>query len=175
MGGDASALDESDDFCLLASPKVFAVGPMLMGSSGGISALRALQYRLKIPEHPPGMPDEAWLCTDFADAVRATMRSAGLLVSKDLGEQIAGGVAILCGYRGRVYAIEPDFGVFRSTREYATIGCGYKYALGSLHGSKGEPPQVRIRWALEAAEAFNAGVKAPFTILSMGADGDVGS
>ena len=165
MGADSIALDDSQDFCLVASPKVFRSQGLLFGCTGEFRYLQALAYDMVIPArnaHPKD--DERWICSKLVNAIRQSFRRTGAMELKDGREQA---VNFVVGYRGRVYQIESTFSVLRSTRGYDAVGCGSKYALGALYANYlfGYPPEERIRLALEAAEVLNAGVRGPFTIL----------
>jgi hypothetical protein len=172
MGGDSSAIDDSRDVFLIASPKVFtvknAVDTMVMGCSGGFRAMQALKYSLVVPERLSTETDEQWACTKLVDAIRSTILSSGKMANREGTEQISDGFAIVFGYLGKAYIVEPDFGVVRSTRGFEAIGCGAKYALGSLRETGDLDPYNRILHALAAAEYFNASVRAPFTVITQG-------
>jgi ATP-dependent protease HslVU (ClpYQ) peptidase subunit len=165
MGGDSFAGDDSRDFFLSSSPKVFVREGVICGCSGGFRETQVLQYCMDIPGCADSQSVESWLCKDFVNAFRSALRDAGAMSTKDGAEDLLDGFAALVGYRGEVYTVEPNFGVVRSTRGYETLGCGAKYALGNLFSSQTESPEIRVRRALEAAEAHNAGVKGPFTIV----------
>lgn len=51
---------------------------------------------------------------------------------------------------------------------YAAVGCGQELALGALFATEQTSlrPQERLEVALEAAERFSAGVRAPFAYMS---------
>jgi ATP-dependent protease HslVU (ClpYQ) peptidase subunit len=168
IGADSIAFDDTYDAVTLATPKVFIREGIIFGHSGGVRALQALKHGLKIPKRGTRGDDEQWICTVFAEAVRAAVRKFGATISKDGIDQVDG--HMLVGYRGAAYAFEPGLAAIRSTRGFEAIGCGAKYALGNLHGARSIafPPDVRISYALEAAEALNAGVRGPFTILRGG-------
>lgn len=164
MGGDSIAIDDSEDSCLLASPKVFARGSILIGGTGDIRACQILQYRLKIPKQTKG-DDDRWICTTFIDAVREAFRSGGATTQKE-GAEV--GHKFLLGYRGKVYQVENAFSAFRITRGFDAVGCGAKYAVGALVAASTrikQSPRQRVEMALEAAESCNAGVARPFTII----------
>jgi len=168
VGGDSCFIDDSRDAGLTTSPKVFRKGTergwMVLGYSGGFRAQQVIQYGLVMPDHPSHMRAEEWLCRDFANAVRAACRVGGVMQSKE-GIDTLDGVACIVGYLGAAYVMEPDFGFVRRSVGYEAIGCGAKYAMGNLFVSQEDPPEARVRRALEAAEANNAGVRGPFTIM----------
>jgi ATP-dependent protease HslVU (ClpYQ) peptidase subunit len=170
IGGDAIAVDDSQDSMILTSPKVFALmdGQLVVGHSGGLRELQALKYGLADLTAP--LPDvgreEQWLCGAFADSVRDAFRRFGILKNENGVEKTG---CFLIGLRGGVYLFEESCGVLRSVKGYAALGCGAKYALGAISAlSRYSPntPARMIEIALYAASQHNAWVKGPFTILS---------
>lgn len=69
------------------------------------------------------------------------------------------------GYRGSLYTVEEDFQLGEPACGYDSVGCGSDIAMGSLYSTVGQPPQERLNKALCAAEAFSAGVGAPFLFM----------
>ena len=165
MGGDAAATQgDCLQFMLLSDPKVFIRGACIFGCSGSVRMAQLLQHALIIPEVDPQKTAEAWIATDFINAVRSAFSSAGWTRVKE-GAEEAG--FFLLGFLGKLYRIEDDFGIHRPMRGYEALGSGGPYALGSLRETAGQCVDVRIAKALETAAALNAGVQPPFTILKL--------
>ena len=78
----------------------------------------------------------------------------------------------MVGYNGAIYVIEGDFNVGVPRDNYYAIGGGSPFAFGSLHSTRGSSltPVQRVTMALEAAAAYKAGVRGPFTILQLPED-----
>ena len=71
----------------------------------------------------------------------------------------------MVGYKGRLYAIYESLQVAECVDNYDAVGCGEKYALGSLFMTQNlDNPEQRILQALKTAEYFSAGVRGPFII-----------
>lgn len=82
--------------------------------------------------------------------------------------------AMLIAYRGAVWIVDAGFGLVHHSYPFAAIGCGDQVALGTLYGLQNAPEPYEpadaeyvITTALEAAEQFSAGVRAPFVIRSV--------
>lgn len=69
--------------------------------------------------------------------------------------------------------MESDYQVGEYPDGMAAIGCGEAYAMGALHAmsTMGElHAEQKVRNALLAAEHLSAGVRGPFTVLSIWGD-----
>ena len=146
-------------------PKLFRRGPFLIGYTTSFRMGQLLQYKFSVPEIGKEQDVFAYMATIFVDAVRACLKSGGFAKKKD--EEESGG-QFLVGYAGRLFTIESDYQVAEDVVSYAATGCGQDIALGSLFSTPLADPEFRLSVALEAAEAFSAGVRRPFDILSIG-------
>lgn len=160
MGGDSAGV-AGYDLMVRADQKVFRTGPFLMGFTSSFRMGQLLRYKLSLPDHDPRVEPRCFLATAFIDAVRQCLKDGGFARSQE-GEERGG--SFLVGYRGSIYLIDSDYQVAEPADAYAAIGCGQQVALGSLFTSGGEDPERRLLTALQAAERFSAGVRAPFVI-----------
>jgi ATP-dependent protease HslVU (ClpYQ) peptidase subunit len=146
-------------------PKVFTVGPYLIGSTGSLRSGQLLRYRLEVgaPDDPHDI--DRFVATTFMEAVRKVFIDGGFETKTDEGQ--AEGGSFLLGVAGRLYDIQTDYQYARSVTGYLAIGCGDEFALGSLYetGRQGCPPRVRVESALKASAAHCAAVAPPFTII----------
>jgi ATP-dependent protease HslVU (ClpYQ) peptidase subunit len=142
-------------------PKIYRVGPMLIGFTTSFRMGQLLAYGLTIPDHHAGVPAERYFATVFIDAVRACLKAGGWATKKEENEI---GGTFLVAYRSRIFRIDCDYQVGESMHEYDAVGCGSDLALGALFASRGSQPTARIRQALQAAEVFSSGVRAPFIV-----------
>ncbi len=147
-----------------ADEKVFRRGPFVMGFTTSFRMGQLLRYTLTVPSHGPGLDDRAFMATCFVDSVRACLKAGGY--AKRESEREEGGT-FLVGYRGAIYQVHGDYQVAVPDTLYDACGCGQEIALGALHAMTRDelPPWVRIRRALEAAEAHSAGVRRPFVTV----------
>ncbi len=164
IGGDSAGVSWLD-IRIRVDEKVFVNGPMIFGFTSSFRMGQLLRYSLSIPEQLPSCTDDyKFMCTSFIDAVRQCLKTGGYAKVKD-GEELGG--TFLVGYRGKLYRVDGDFQVGRSTQTYDACGCGEAYALGALAaGDSGIPAKERIERALEIAAKFSAGVAPPFFVLS---------
>ena len=81
------------------------------------------------------------------------------------------GGQFLIGYKRKLYTVESDFQVARTTDRYNSVGCGQNYAMGTLfatqHNWRTNSPYERVKFALECAARFSAGVKGPMKIKEL--------
>lgn len=145
--------------------KVFRVGEFVYGSSGSWRLDGLLRYSFKPPaQDAPG--DHRYMVTDWVDALRECVKGAGLGKTKDEVESI-GDSSILVAYRNRLYEISSDYQVGQPVR-YGAVGCGATVALGALYVlsmSGAGLDAATVIAALQASEAHNCGVRAPFVVI----------
>lgn len=162
MGAD-SAGAAGYDLTVRRDPKMFRVGRMLIGFTTSFRMGQLLGYRLVLPKHHPDQSVDDYMHCEFTDSVRETLKAGGF-VSNNSGREDSG--TFLVGYAGRVFTVYDDFQIAESAHAFAACGSGAAVALGSMHSTSELPPNVRLEKALRAAEAFNAGVRAPFRFES---------
>lgn len=162
IGGDSAGVTGLN-LRVRADAKVFVNGPMVFGFTSSFRMGQLLHHSLVIPRQFEGHDDQ-WLCSDFVNAVRACLKDGGFATTHDGAES---GGEFLIGYRGHLYVVHSDYQISDPADQFAAVGCGDNYALGSLLNSIGKPEQ-RIREALETAAHFSAGVSAPFVVLEGG-------
>ena len=171
MGGDSATvagyyLDRRAD------KKVFKNGPCLMGFTTSWRMGQLLRYSLKVPDQPNEMDEYEFMVTKFIDAVRKCLHEGGYAKKKDEVEE---GGTFLVGYRGKLYQIQDDFQVGQSQAHFDSVGCGFQVAQGALYAIETQSSwmkplaysaEAKVTIALEAAERFSAGVRAPFDVIS---------
>jgi ATP-dependent protease HslVU (ClpYQ) peptidase subunit len=164
IGGDSAGTTGWLQRRIRTDEKVFINGQMIFGFTGSFRMGQLLRYSLSVPEQLPSQTDDfRFMCTAFIDAVRQCLKGGGYAKAKD-GEESGG--TFLVGYRGRLYRVEDDFQVGRSTLTFEACGCGVDFSMGAMWaGDKEQKPDERIREALACAANFSAGVAPPFFIL----------
>lgn len=171
IGGDSAGISNLD-VIVRDDEKVFETNGIIFGFTTSFRMGQIIRYGFNCADARDGTVDDRsdmeWLCTTFVDALRSTFHASGWL--KSAGGVVSGG-QLLLAFKKRLYVVDSDFQVYRPASGYASIGCGSSYALGSLHTSSrvidlDDDPHERCIWALEASEHMNAGVRAPFTILT---------
>ena len=161
MGGD-SAGASGWTVRALRNPKVFRVGPFIIGGTESIRMSNVLQYHLEV-QSQTGESDHEYMICQFAEAVRATLKEHGFAKVENNVEE---GALFLVGYQGHLYWADSDFQITEHAEDYDAIGCGAKFALGAMMVLEGLSPQKRIKRALEIAAHFSGGVLPPFHIIS---------
>ena len=142
-------------------PKIYRVGTFLFGFTSSFRMGQLLGYSLTPPHHQNDWSTDRYMNTAFVDALRSTLKTGGYAKTHD-GAEEAG--EFLVGYHGRVFRICSDYQVAENIEPFDAVGCGAELALGALHATKGKAPSDRVAAALEAAEAFSAGVRRPFRV-----------
>lgn len=163
MGGDSASVGGLDS-SISNVDKVFKNKGFLMGYTTSWRMGQLLRYALRPPPRDPDDPVEQYMVVQFVNAVRETFRVGGWIHKENEREE---GGQFLVGYGGRLFFVQGDYQVNERVGGFDACGCGYAYALGSLHSSKGEAPENRVIMALEAAAFFSAGVRPPFKVLSI--------
>lgn len=158
MGADSAASTE-EIMTVRADQKMFRNEEFLFGCTSSWRMAQLLRYSLKPPVHHPDVSVEAYLHTDFIDAIRSCFKDGGYAKVENGVEE--GGVFLLA-YRGGIYSIYQDFQIETPADGYMAIGSGYLVALGSLYSSRAQPASSRVLLALQAAEHLCPTVRAPF-------------
>lgn len=166
IGGDAAGV-EAYSLQRRKDPKVFVVRDFVIGYTSSFRMGQLLRFHLN-PAKPTEKQDpfEYMVCS-FVPAVRTTLKDNGYL---RVDSNVETGGTFMVGWRGELYCIYSDLQVAQVQEPYAACGCGEGSVLGSLHATttirSAIAPKRRIELALQAAEAFSAAVRGPFTVLS---------
>lgn len=150
---------------LRTTPKVFRHGPFVIGCAGSLRASDVIRYRFAPNAPPPKFDLHRYMATDFVDAMRDVLKSHGIMVVENGAEETP--TEFVVGLRGRLFTIDDDLQVGESTRGFTAVGCGRDLALGALYALQSGDPRARITTALRAAQAFSAGVRAPFRFITL--------
>lgn len=159
MGGDSAGTGGGYNQTIRRDPKVFRVGPYLIGYTSSFRMGQLLRFSLTVPDQDPRHDDERHMMTTFIEAVRSCLKDGGFATVSSNSES---GGTFLVGYKGVLYEIGDDYQVGISECQYDAVGCGYQLALGAMYATSGKKPKERLQAALQAAEEFNAGVRGPF-------------
>lgn len=142
-------------------PKIYRVGDFLFGFTSSFRMGQLLGYKFTPPLHHSEWDAERYMTTAFIDALRGTLKDGGYARTNN-GAEEAG--EFLVGYRGRIFRVCSDYQVGENIEPFDAVGCGAELALGALHATRDKAPADRVGAALEAAEAFSAGVRRPFRV-----------
>lgn len=164
MGADSLGVCPSFRCSVRRDPKIFRNGSWLIGYTSSFRMGQLLMFN-KLPE-PPEKKEELFpfMVSEFIPAIREILEQGGFTKKKDNQEE---GGCFLVVHKNRIFKIEEDFQVAENLAPFDACGCGGDYALGAMYAmlDRRRKPEDMIQVALEAAQEFSAGVRAPFTIL----------
>lgn len=120
-----------------ADPKIYKVGAFTFGYTTSFRMGQVLGYGFVPPQHASGLSVEAYMATAFIDAMRATMKAAGIAGKKDDVESCG---TFLVVYRQRIFRVDSDYQVGENTEPFDACGSGEQPALGSLFTSQRSSP-----------------------------------
>lgn len=163
IGGDSAGV-AGLSLSVRADEKVFKIGDFVFGFTSSFRMGQLLRYSFTPPKRDPDIELSRYMCTSFVDAVRTCLKNGGFVRSVN-GEESGG--CFMVGYKGRLFTIEEDYQVAEPVDNYQAVGCGQDIALGVLYATDGVDPMERITLALKASERHSAGVRGPFTIMSV--------
>lgn len=161
IGADSAGVDGSRmTMAIREDRKVFRNGEFVMGFTSSFRMGQLLAFNLSLPKPREGDDLMGFMVRDFISTVRQVLKDGGFARNNSGSES---GGEFLVGFRARLFRIFDDFQVAESCRPYDACGCGDLIALGSLFSTPNlSPARARLTEALEAAETFSAGVRAPF-------------
>jgi len=166
IGGDSAGVSGAD-VMIRKDTKVFKNGQFVIGCTTSFRMIQILKFKFKPPKILATRDVYEYMCTDFIDAVRAAFGDNGFMQTAKHGDEQGG--QFLVGYKDRLFEIGNDFQVGENLDGIASIGHGYKYALGAMHSildNSAVKTYDRVRMALNAAVHFSGAVCEPYTILN---------
>lgn len=167
MGGDSAGV-AGYSLTQRSDQKVFLNGGYLFGFTSSFRMGQLLRYRFTPPRRHPDDDLLKFMSTEFVDAVRDTLKTYGFGKTVN-GEETGGTFMVAC--EGQIFKVEGDYQVGKSIHAFDACGCGEDIALGVMLAldETEVPPDLIVQRALQAAETFSAGVRGPFTIVSIDA------
>lgn len=172
MGAESAGTNSAFHQTIRADQKLGSYRDMLMGFCGSYRMGQLLAHGLSVPPQVEAEDDYTYLVTAFIAGVRNTFRAGGWLLSDKGVEQ---GGTFLVARRGRLFNVQSDFQVGEAVDNYAAVGSGGNFALGTFYSDKNKemPPVARIISALDSACHFNAACKGPYVIKSITKTGTI--
>lgn len=179
IGGDSAGV-AGYGLSVRADEKVFTRKDSLeeewaFGYTSSFRMGQLIRFNLTLPEvRPKGDGLFEFMATRFVDAVRTCLKAGGYATKDSEAEH---GGTFLVGFRGRLFLIGGDYQVGEPVDDFLAVGCGEDVALGAMHASleihrheHGEEPLIaedHVLRSLRAAERWNAGVRAPFRVVTV--------
>jgi ATP-dependent protease HslVU (ClpYQ) peptidase subunit len=160
MAGDRGA---SDDGTILAldAPKVWKIGPYLIGYAGAMDGER-IRYNFK--PTPPNIKDtDKFMQTKFIKELREFYNEFWVDTSKE------GDLGLIIAVRGEIYEhSSADMSLSKYSLPYLAMGSGAEYAFGVLYATdKQKNARNRVVQAVNAAIKFNPSCMGPVDIVSL--------
>jgi 20S proteasome alpha/beta subunit len=159
MAGDRGASDD-DSIMPLTAPKVFKIGPYLLGYAGTMDGER-VRHNFKPPLPKPGVNIDKFMYTDFIIALRNFYETWWVDISKDSDFGM-----IIC-VKGKIYehnAVDMSLTTYES--DYLAMGSGSPWAMGSLYTTRNQKNgKRRVQLAVEAAIEYSTSCKGPIDII----------
>lgn len=163
IGGDSAGVS-GWGLTIRKDEKVFTNGNFIFGFTSSFRMGQLIRHSFKPPEKPSHQSLDSYMVTTFIDGLRNCLKSGGFARKESESEQ---GGTFLVGTAGRLFKISDDYQVGEPACGFDACGCGENYALGALYATPKLEPSHRISGALAASEAFCAGVRSPFHVLSI--------
>lgn len=163
IGGDSAGVS-GRDIIIRADEKIFKKEEFIFGFTSSFRMGQILRYNFTPPKRKENISDDEYLYNDFIGEVIKVFKKNGY--AKVDSNQVEGGV-FLFGYKNELYYVGSDFQIGKSTKDYNSVGCGDKYALGCFYALEDEklPIEAKIKKALETAEEFSTAVRRPFKMI----------
>jgi hypothetical protein len=169
MGADSAAVSgwEREE---IAVPKLFSLGPLLVGVAGAPRVADVLRYApYESPLFAQGASTHkrlhAALVSDFVPWLRRLSDEEGLTAQDEGHTVLVGNTALLVGCCGLVFTVNADFAVITFADGYTAIGTGAPYALGALFLAAHGDPAAAVLTALQASAKYCTRVFEPFKIM----------
>lgn len=161
--------------------KVFLKGDMIIGCCGTFRLMNIIEFSFKQPSYRNFSTNVRnfydgedlvmrYMCTVFISELKKCFKENGFLRTKT--DDIDKGGQLLIGFQNRIFEIGSDFQVAEFHENYASIGSGYSFAMGSLSTTVDMEITVedRICKALESAEKFDLFTQRPFHVKALQSD-----
>lgn len=161
IGGDSAGVS-GWSLTIRSDPKVFRVDGFAIGFTTSFRMGQLLAHAWSAPHRHESVDPYRHMVVDVVPSIRKTFEAGGWAEKKD-GKDVGGD--FLVGYAGRLFHIADDFQVGEAASGFAAVGCGMEVALGAMWVTGALKPKARVTAALQAAEALNAGVRGPFTVV----------
>lgn len=160
MAGDRGASDDDTIFPLTA-PKVFKIGPYLLGYAGSMDGER-IRHNFK-PPLPKGKDLDKFMYTEFLLALRKFYEEWWVDVSKDSDFGM-----IIC-VDGKIYEHNAvDMSLTQYNSDYLAMGSGSELAMGALFATRNQKNgKRRVQTAVEAAIAYSTSCMGPVDVIGI--------
>ena len=164
LAGDSAAV-EDNMIVKRATPKVFQIGEFAIGYCHSFRLGQIIEYFFKPPVLPEGADHKelmSYMVTKFIPTLKKALEKNDYPLQEDEKSDWS---LIVC-VRNSIFTIESDFHVGSDYDNFAAIGAGAEYALGSICSETDRNNAVEAaERALRAAEYFSPNVIGPFNFI----------
>jgi ATP-dependent protease HslVU (ClpYQ) peptidase subunit len=160
MAGDRGASDD-DTILTLSTPKVWKLGPYLIGYAGTLDGERV---RYNFNPYVPDIKDiDKFMQTKFIKQLRQFYNDWWVDTSKDADLGL-----IIC-VKGQIYEHNAvDMSLSKYTGDYLAMGSGAQYAYGYLNATeKIKDGKKRVMGAVSSAIKFSPSCVGPVDVVSL--------
>lgn len=166
LGGDSAATGSDGSQMLIADKKVFVNGNVAFGICGSPKIIDPLRY-YDFSRIDKTQDIREYVATSLVPQIKDAFKASGCVVEHPEHGEIFSG-AVLFGVAGKLFRMESNFQLITDAFGFDSVGSGADIAIGSLHSTKKDSrARRRIMTALEASAIANAGVRPPFSIVSV--------
>ncbi len=144
-----------------AHPKVMKKGSLLIAYAGSVRGAQIVEHGITFRRQKKGETPEAYMVNDVAARIKHFFDNLGAAVQAPGRSDSSESEFIVC-VKGRVFAIQSDYGVIQSKHGFLSIGAGQPYASAAMLALIDLPPRERIKRSLEIAAELSPLVSAPF-------------
>lgn len=160
MAGDRGASDDGT-ILALSSPKVWKLGPYLIGYAGSMDGER-IRYNFN-PYVPDIKDTDKFMQTKFIKQLRAFYNDFWVDTSKE------GDLGLIIAVRGNIYEhSSADMSLSKYTLPYLAMGSGAEYAYGYMNATeKTRDARKRVVGAVNSAIKFSPSCMGPVDVVSV--------
>jgi len=149
-------------------PKFFTKGDrFVIGFAGDIRGAQIVAHNLKFRKRKPNEEEESYLVTEVSKKLHTAFTKAGINLSEDPHND--SGTCFLICLNGKIFVLQTNFSVIRSSHGYMAIGVGGDFALGALAAmeSSNLDPKEKVQKSLEIATNLSPQVCGPYHIIEV--------
>lgn len=164
IAGDSAGVN-GNDITVRKDSKVGNVGEFVIGFTTSFRMGQILLHSFSPPPMRNNIDIMRYMVNDFVVELKRIFSTTGCMAEHSNHAPVG---VFLVGVRGRLFLIDSDYQVGEPLDGFDSIGCGAQYAQGSLHTTAsmaGMTVKEKIEKALQAAEHFSGGVRAPFNFV----------
>lgn len=160
MAGDRGASDDGT-ILALSSPKVWKLGPYLIGYAGSMDGER-IRYNFN-PYVPDIKDTDKFMQTKFIKQLRSFYNDFWVDTSKE------GDLGLIIAVRGNIYEhSSADMSLSKYTLPYLAMGSGAEYAYGYMNATeKTRDARKRVVGAVNSAIKFSPSCMGPVDVVSV--------